>query len=201
MLDITGHDLTLEQIENVSRKKELVNLSRQALNQINQSRSWVEEIVNSEKPVYGINTGYGIFSDRRINKQDAQKLARNLIISHSVGTGDPLPEDIVRAAIVIRANTLAKGFSGARAVLIERLLDMNNKNVLPMIPEKGSMGSSGDLAPLCHLGLILTRDEEDAENLSGEAIFQGEKMSGKTAMKAAGLERVILQPKEGLALK
>jgi histidine ammonia-lyase len=200
MLDITGHDLTLEQIENVSRKKELVNLSRQALDPINRSRTWVEEIVNSEKPVYGINTGYGIFSDRRINKQDARKLARNLIISHAVGTGDPLQEDVVRAAIVIRANTLAKGFSGARAVLIERLLDMNNKGVVPLIPEKGSMGSSGDLAPLCHLGLILTRDEEDSEKLSGEAIFQGEKMTGKAAMLAAGLERLILQPKEGLAL-
>ncbi len=200
MLDITGHDLTLEQIENVSRKKELVNLSRQALDQITRSRGWVDEIVNSDKPVYGINTGFGIFSDRRINKQDARKLARNLIISHAVGTGEPLPEDVVRAAITIRANTLAKGFSGARVELIERLLEINNKGVYPLIPEKGSMGSSGDLAPLCHLGLILTRDEEDDEALSGEAIYQGQKMTGKVAMKAAGLERLVLQPKEGLAL-
>ncbi len=200
MLDITGHDLTLEQIENVSRKKELVNLSRQAMDQINRSRTWVEEIVNSERPVYGINTGYGIFSDRRINKLDAQKLARNLILSHAVGTGDTLPEDVVRAAIMIRANTLAKGNSGVRPLLIERLLDLNNKQVLPLIPEKGSMGSSGDLAPLCHLGLVLTRDQEDAEKLSGEALYRGEKMSGKAAMQTAGLERIILQPKEGLAL-
>jgi len=200
MLDITGHDLTLEQIENVSRKKEIVNLSRQALNPITRSREWVDEIVNSDKPVYGINTGFGIFSDRRINKQDARKLARNLIISHAVGTGEPLPEDVVRAAITIRANTLAKGFSGARVELIERLLELNNKGVYPLIPEKGSMGSSGDLAPLCHLGLILTRDEEDDEALSGEAFYKGQKMSGKAAMKAAGLERLILQPKEGLAL-
>lgn len=200
MLEITGHDLTLEQIENVARKKELVNLSRQAQDQVSNSRAWVDDIVNSEKPVYGINTGYGIFSDRRINKQDARKLARNLILSHAVGTGNPLPEDVVRAGIVIRANTLAKGYSGVRALLIERLLDMNNRFVYPLIPEKGSMGSSGDLAPLCHLGLVLTRDDEDAENLSGEAIFNGEKMSGKAAMQAAGLERVILQPKEGLAL-
>jgi len=200
MLDITGHDLTLEQIENVSRKKEIVNLSRQALNPITRSREWVDEIVNSDKPVYGINTGFGIFSDRRINKQDARKLARNLIISHAVGTGEPLPEDVVRAAITIRANTLAKGFSGARVELIERLLELNNKGDYPLIPEKGSMGSSGDLAPLCHLGLILTRDEEDDEALSGEAFYKGQKMSGKAAMKAAGLERLILQPKEGLAL-
>lgn len=200
MLEITGHDLTLEQIENIARKKELVNLSRQAQDQVSNSRAWVDDIVNSEKPVYGINTGYGIFSDRRINKQDARKLARNLILSHAVGTGNPLPEDVVRAGIVIRANTLAKGYSGVRALLIERLLDMNNRFVYPLIPEKGSMGSSGDLAPLCHLGLVLTRDDEDAENLSGEAIFNGEKMSGKAAMQAAGLERVILQPKEGLAL-
>src|SRR5512133_897994 len=161
MMEITGYDLTLDQIERVARKKEQVSLSPLALDKIALSRSWVEDIVASEKPVYGINTGYGIFSDRRINKQDARKLARNLILSHAVGTGDPLPEDVIRAAIIIRANTLAKGYSGARPVLIERLLDLNNKEVLPLIPEKGSMGSSGDLAPLCHLGLILTRDDED----------------------------------------
>ena len=200
MMEITGNDLTLDQIERVARKKEQVSLSPLALDKISLSRSWVEDIVASEKPVYGINTGYGIFSDRRINKQDARKLARNLILSHAVGTGDPLPEDVVRAAITIRANTLAKGFSGARPVLIERLLDLNNKEVLPLIPEKGSMGSSGDLAPLCHLGLILTRDDEDEESLSGEAFYKNEKMTGKAAMQAAGLERLVLQPKEGLAL-
>ncbi|NMB54928.1 MAG: histidine ammonia-lyase [Leptolinea sp.] len=200
MIEITGRDLTLEQIEQVARYREKTYLSEKALAQVNQSRAWVEEIVNADKPVYGINTGYGIFSDRRINKQDARKLARNLVLSHAVGTGDPFPEDVVRAAIVIRANTLAKGHSGVRPLLIDRLLDLNNTGVLPLIPEKGSMGSSGDLAPLCHLGLILTRDEEDAENLSGEAVYQGKIQSGKAAMQAAGLERLILQPKEGLAL-
>lgn len=200
MIEITGHDLTLEQIEQVARNKEQVLLADQALEQINQSRAWVEDIVNSENPVYGINTGYGIFSDRRINKQDARKLARNLVLSHAVGTGDALPQDVVRAAIVIRANTLAKGHSGVRPVLIERLLDLNNKAVFPLIPEKGSMGSSGDLAPLCHLGLILTRDTDDLESLSGEAVFQGKTMTGKMAMQKAGLERIILEPKEGLAL-
>ncbi|NLF50063.1 MAG: histidine ammonia-lyase [Leptolinea sp.] len=199
-MEITGYGLSLEQIEAVAREKEIVTLSSSAETLISQSRSWVDEIVNSEKPVYGINTGYGIFSDRRINKQDARKLARNLVLSHAVGTGDPLPEDIVRAAIVIRANTLAKGHSGVRPVFIERLLDMNNREIFPQIPEKGSMGSSGDLAPLCHLGLVLTRDDENAEELSGEAIFQNHKMSGKKAMESAGLERIILQPKEGLAL-
>ncbi|GAP21136.1 HAL/PAL/TAL family ammonia-lyase [Leptolinea tardivitalis] len=200
MIELTGYDLTLDQIEDAARKGEQAQLSKQAEDQIVQSRSWVDEIVASEKPVYGINTGYGIFSDRRINKQDARKLARNLILSHAVGTGNYLPEDIVRAAILIRANTLAKGFSGARPVLIERLLDLNTHRVIPLIPEKGSMGSSGDLAPLCHLGLILTRDDDDNEALSGEAIFHGQTMSGKAAMQAAGLERIILQPKEGLAL-
>ncbi len=199
-MEITGHELSLDQIEAVARNKEKATLSTRAVEMVNQSRAWVDEIVNSEKPVYGINTGYGIFSDRRINKQDARKLARNLVLSHAVGTGDPLPEDVVRAAIIIRANTLAKGHSGVRPELIERLLDMNNRGVYPLIPEKGSMGSSGDLAPLCHLGLILTRDEADEEKLSGEAVFQDKKMSGKAAMQAAGLERIILQPKEGLAL-
>ncbi|HEX7556073.1 MAG TPA: histidine ammonia-lyase [Leptolinea sp.] len=200
MIQISGRELSLEQIEEVARKKTQVALSAQAEAQINQSCTWVEEIVESEKPVYGINTGYGIFSDRRVNKQDAKKLARNLILSHSVGTGDALPEDVVRAAILIRANTLAKGYSGVCLSLIQRLLDLNNHEVLPLIPEKGSMGSSGDLAPLCHLGMILTRDDKDDDSLSGEAIFHGTRMTGKAAMQAAGLERLILQPKEGLAL-
>lgn len=199
-MEINGHELTLDQIEEVARKREKAFLSPSAEAMIIQSRSWVDEIVNSEKPVYGINTGFGIFSDRRIDKHDARKLARNLVLSHSVGTGDPFPEDVVRAAIVIRANTLSKGHSGVRPVLIERLLDLINHDVYPLIPQKGSLGSSGDLAPLCHLGLLFTRDEEDLEKLSGDAIFQNRKMSGKAAMKEAGLERIILQPKEGLAL-
>jgi histidine ammonia-lyase len=200
MIQVAGRDLTLEQIEMVARNNEKVSLSPLAEARIAQSRAWVEQIVESEKPVYGINTGYGIFSDKRINKQDARKLARNLILSHSVGTGNPLPEEVVRAAVLIRANTLSKGFSGARVLLIQSLLDVINKGVVPVIPEKGSMGSSGDLAPLCHLGMILTTDEEDNETLSGEVVFQGKKLSGKAGMKAAGIKRFVLEPKEGLAL-
>ena len=136
MIQIAGRDLTLEQIEATARKLEKVSLSPQAEALILQSRSWVEQIVESEKPVYGINTGYGIFSDRRINKQDARKLARNLILSHSVGTGEPLPEEVVRAAILIRANTLSKGFSGARVVLIQKLLDIINNGSFTHHPGK-----------------------------------------------------------------
>jgi histidine ammonia-lyase len=200
MIQIAGRNLTLEQIQAVARDFDKVTLSPQAETLILRSRSWVEQIVESENPVYGINTGYGIFSDRRINKQDARRLARNLILSHSVGTGEPLPEEVVRAAILIRANTLSKGFSGTRVLLVQKLLDLLNQRVLPVIPEKGSMGSSGDLAPLCHLGMILTRDEEDIDALSGEVIYQGKRMSGKKGMQAAGIERFILEPKEGLAL-
>jgi histidine ammonia-lyase len=200
MIQIAGQNLTLEQIESVAREFEKVKLSAEAENGIVQSRRWVEQIVESEKPVYGINTGYGIFSDKRINKQDARKLARNLILSHSVGTGNPLPEEVVRAAILIRANTLSKGYSGARVDLIQTLIDLINKGVNPVIPEKGSMGSSGDLAPLCHLGMIMTRDEADLDALSGEVVFQGKKMTGKAGMQAAGIKRLILEPKEGLAL-
>jgi histidine ammonia-lyase len=200
MIQIAGRDLTLEQIETTARGFEEVSLSPQAEAKILQSRSWVEQIVESEKPVYGINTGYGIFSDRRINKQDARKLARNLILSHSVGTGEPLPEEVVRAAILIRANTIAKGFSGARVLLVQRLLDLLNFRLFPIIPEKGSMGSSGDLAPLCHLGMIMTRDEEDCDVLSGEVVYEGKRMTGKAATQAAGIERFVLEPKEGLAL-
>jgi histidine ammonia-lyase len=200
MIEIAGKNLTIDQIEKVARNKDRVKLSTEAETSINRSREWVEQIIKSDKPVYGINTGYGIFSDRKINKQDSRKLARNLILSHSVGTGEPLDEEIVRAAVLIRANTLAKGFSGARVVLIQTLLDVINNDLFPLIPEKGSMGSSGDLAPLCHLGLVITRGENEPHDFSGEVIFHGKKVTGSEAMSALGIERLILEPKEGLAL-
>ncbi|MCI0476674.1 MAG: histidine ammonia-lyase, partial [Anaerolineales bacterium] len=128
------------------------------------------------------------------------RLMRNLILSHCAAVGDPLPEEIARATMAIRANTLAKGFSGVRACVIETLIEMVNRGVHPIIPAKGSVGASGDLAPLSHLVLVLTRDAEDRDDESGEAIFRGERMSGKRAMELANIPRIELQAKEGLAL-
>jgi histidine ammonia-lyase len=125
---------------------------------------------------------------------------RQLIISHAAGIGELLPEDTVRAAVLIRANALAQGYSGVRVEIVETLLEMLNRGVHPAIPAKGSVGASGDLAPLSHLALVLSTDEADEEKDSGEALYQGQRMSGKEAMRRAGIPRLVLEAKEGLAL-
>ncbi|MDH5508680.1 MAG: histidine ammonia-lyase, partial [Anaerolineae bacterium] len=146
------------------------------------------------------NTGFGIFANKFISPQDTIKLNRNLILSHAVGTGPDLPDEVVRAAMVIRANTLASGNSGIRLETVNTLLEMLNRGVIPIIPSQGSLGSSGDLAPLSHLALVMTTDEKDLEAESGWAKIGGNKLSGKSAMSKARINRVILGPKEGLAL-
>ena len=200
MIEIDGHSLSLEDIRRVVSEKEEVTLTKDSINRISQSREWLEKIVNRGKPIYGINTGLGIFADKKISTQETQILNRNLILSHSVGTGEILPIEVVRAAMLIRANTLAKGHSGVRPVLITTLLEMLNKGVHPIIPSQGSLGSSGDLAPLSHLGLVISTDQEDLDEFSGFASYQGETYSGKKAMSKAGIPRIILEEKEGLAL-
>ena len=200
MIPINGNQLTIEEVVRVARHHEKVTLAASALKKIRQSRQWVETITQKDKPVYGINTGFGIFSNRKISNEDSAKLCRNLILSHSVGTGAFLPEEVVRAAMLIRANTLAKGYSGVRPAIVETLLEMLEKDVIPLIPSQGSLGSSGDLAPLSHLALVFTTDAKDLEEESGWATYKGKKMSGKAAMLAGGIKRIILQAKEGLAL-
>lgn len=200
MLKIDGNNLTIEDIASVARHGTNVQIAPAAYPGIEQSQAWVEEIISSNKPVYGINTGFGIFSDRKISRQDAAKLSRNLILSHAVATGPELPKEVVRAAMLIRANTLAKGYSGVRPIVIETLLEMLNKGVTPLIPSQGSLGSSGDLAPLSHLALVFTTDEKDDEAESGWALYKGERLTGKAAMQAAGIARLILGGKEGLAV-
>jgi histidine ammonia-lyase len=199
-MQINGNQLTIADVTAVAHSHEPVELAESAKSQIEASHQWVMDIVEAGKPVYGINTGFGIFSETNISREDAVSLNRNLILSHAVGTGSELPEPAVRAAMLIRANTLASGFSGIRVRLIENLINMLNKRVTPVIPEQGSLGSSGDLAPLSHLALVLSRGENDNEADSGFAYFDGQRMSGKAAMTAAGIERLILAPKEGLAI-
>lgn len=199
-LAIDGQNLSIEQVVEAAQHHRRVELSEAARERVMASHHWVADIVAKEKPVYGINTGFGIFADKYISASDTTKLNRNLILSHAVGTGPDLPEEVVRAAMLIRANTLAGGFSGARAELIETLLRMLNANLTPLIPSQGSLGSSGDLAPLSHLALVLSKGEEDDEKESGWAIFEGERVRGKQAMQAAGIPRITLGPKEGLAI-
>lgn len=200
MLKIDGNSLTLSEVTEVARQQRPVGLSSQAVTKIRNARQWVEEIVTTGKPVYGINTGFGAFADRQISTQDSELLSRNLILSHAVGTGPPLAEDVVRSAMLIRANTLAKGHSGVRLEVVNTLLEMLNKGLTPVVPSQGSLGSSGDLAPLSHLALVFTTDQEDKEEESGWAEYQGRHMTGKEAMQAAGIPRLILKSKEGLAI-
>ena len=198
---LDGHALTLEDLVAVTREGRPVALAPAALDRIRASRAYVESLLTPDAPsAYGINTGFGIFADRPIAPGDSAQLARNLILSHAVGVGAPFPEEVVRAAMLVRANTLALGHSGVRPTIIETLIAMLNAGVHPLVPEQGSLGSSGDLAPLCHLALVFTRDDADREEESGEAILGGKKMSGRAAMRAADIPRVVLSAKEGLAL-
>lgn len=189
---IDGNSLTLQDVVNVARKGFEVVLTEEAMKKVEKARKFVDELVDNEKVVYGITTGFGKFSDVSISKDEAKDLQRNLIISHACGVGEHFQEDVVRAIMLLRANALAKGFSGIRPKTLDTLIEMINKGVYPAIPEKGSLGASGDLAPLSHMVLPLIGD--------GEAYYKGTLMSGKEAMEKAEIEPVVLTSKEGLAL-
>ncbi|BEP28954.1 histidine ammonia-lyase [Helicovermis profundi] len=189
---INGSDLTIIDVVNVARNGYKVEISKEVVDQINLSRSIVDEFVDNKKVVYGITTGFGKFSDVLISKEDSRDLQRNLIVSHSCGVGDPFEEDIARAIMLLRANALVKGFSGIRLSTIEKLIEVLNSGVVPQIPEKGSLGASGDLAPLSHMVLVLLGE--------GEAIYKGQMLTGKEALDKAGISPIHLTSKEGLAL-
>ncbi len=200
MIQIDGHHLTLGEIIRVARQNEPVGLKPVAVRAINRAQRWLSGIAAEDKAFYGINTGLGSFSTVRIPNGESARLSRNLILSHAVGCGPALPKEVVRAAMLIRANALSKGYSGIRLEVISTLLEMLNQHITPVVPSQGSLGSSGDLIPLAHLCLVLTTDERDRDNESGQAEWGGKVLSGKEAMKKGGLARVILGPKEGLAL-
>lgn len=189
---IDGNKLTLKDFINVVRYKAPVRLSEEAITKINESRKIVEEYVSNEEVVYGITTGFGKFSDVIISKENTKNLQTNLIRSHSCGVGEAFSEEIVRGSMLLRANALAKGYSGIRLETINVLIDMLNKEVHPVIPEKGSLGASGDLAPLSHMVLVMLGE--------GQAIYNGKRLSGKEAMDLAGIPTITLTSKEGLAL-
>jgi len=189
---IDGNSLTLEEFIRVTRLGAEVELCEEAVTRVERARRLVDKFVNENKVVYGITTGFGKFSDVVITGEETKVLQRNLIISHACGVGDPLDEDIVRGIMLLRANALAKGFSGIRLSTLNTLVEMLNKGVHPIIPEKGSLGASGDLAPLAHMVLVMIGE--------GEAIYQGKRMSGKEAMEKANISTIELTSKEGLAL-
>lgn len=200
MVIINGKSLSIKELINVSRFHEKVTLDPSCVGLICQSAKAIKLIQQSSKPAYGINTGFGIFSNKKISQTESKKLNRNLILSHAIGFGDSFSEEVVRAAMLIRANSLAKGFSGVRLEIIETLLAMLNSDLTPVVKNKGSLGSSGDLCMLSQLALVFTKDERDDEKESGTALFQGEILPGKLAMEKAGIPRLELSAKEGLAI-
>ena len=192
MVTINGMSLTVEQVVSVARNYEKVRISADAKRAINKARAYVEKKLDDQAVVYGLTTGFGKFSDKYIPIDETAQLQRNLIISHSCGMGDPLPTEAVRAAMLLRCNALCRGNSGIRLATIETLLNMLNEGVHPIVPEKGSLGASGDLAPLSHIVLVMLGE--------GRAEYKGEIMSGKEAMEKAGIPTTELAAKEGLAL-
>ncbi|HSM09655.1 MAG TPA: histidine ammonia-lyase [Gemmatimonadota bacterium] len=203
MIEITGTGLSLATLAAVAREGAALRPPGEEIRRrMEASRAWVERAAGGDEAVYGINTGFGILARQRVGPEDAGRLSRNVILKCCAGVGDPLPEELVRAMMAIRADTLARGTSGVRPLLVERYVAMLNAGVTPHVPAKGSLGASGDLAPLAHIAVVMTRDPENSgrEDYSGRAFYDGELLSGAEAMRRAGIERFVPGPKEGLAL-
>lgn len=192
MLELDGQKLSLAEVSAVARAEDNVALGSKARQRIEESRLVVETIIAENRTVYGINTGFGKLSDIRIDPSQIRELQLNLVRSHSCGLGNPLSIQEARAMLLLRANVLALGYSGCRAVVVETLIEMLNRGVTPVIPEKGSVGASGDLAPLAHLALSAIGE--------GEAFYKAERMPSADALKRAGIDPLQLEAKEGLAL-
>src|SRR6202521_210962 len=189
---LSGNDLTFPQLYDVALRGEQVQLTASATERMNASRAVVDRLVASGATAYGINTGFGKLASVRISMEQVRQLQVNLVRSHSCGVGAPLSEAETRAIMMLRANALAKGLSGVRPRVVETLCQMLNAKVHPVIPSQGSVGASGDLAPLAHLAQVVIGE--------GRATFRGEILSGGEAMKRAGITPVALEAKEGLSL-
>ena len=192
MMQLTGQTLSLSEMAEVALGGAAVEVASLIHGRVQFSRNVIEKIITEGGTVYGVSTGFGKLSDIHIAPGELRQLQLNLVRSHACGIGQPLSEAEVRAMMLLRANVLALGFSGIRLEVIALLAEMLNRRVHPVIPEKGSVGASGDLAPLAHLALTLVGE--------GEAMYQGRKMSGAAALREAGLEPITLEAKEGLAL-
>jgi len=184
--------LTSDEVFAVAREGARVELAPEALERVQAARALIQQIVDEDRVVYGVTTGFGHLSRVHIGHEQLADLQRNLLRSHASGVGEPLAEDVTRAMLLLLANSLARGHSGARVEVIETLLALLNAHVQPLIPSRGSVGASGDLAPLAHLGLALISE--------GEAIYEGRRLPGADALRLAGIAPLELQPKEGLAL-
>ena len=191
-MEISGRPISLAQLNAVATGSERIELTDESRDRIRKSRSVVEKILEQGQVIYGISTGFGKLSDVKIEPEALRQLQLNLVRSHSCGVGEPLSIPEVRAMIFLRANVLALGFSGVRIEVVEFLCEMLNRGVYPVVPEKGSVGASGDLAPLAHLALALIGE--------GESFFENERLASADALARAGLNPIVLEAKDGLAL-
>jgi len=193
-MELNGERLTIEQVcaTAIGVANGLVTIAPDAVRKMEHSRGVVERLAAGDAPVYGVNTGVGLLADVRIAPADLDQLQRNVVRSHCAGVGDPLARAEVRAMMLIRANVLAKGYSGIRPLVAERLCDLLNGGVTPRVPSQGSVGASGDLAPLAHMALVLMGE--------GQAEFEGVTYPAAEALRRAGLEPITLRAKEGISL-
>src|SRR5882724_10876847 len=191
-IELNGNDLTFDQLYSVALQEEKVSLSRVAAERMNASRAVVDRLVASGKTAYGINTGFGKLASVRISTEQVRQLQVNLVRSHACGVGEPLSKAETRAIILLRANALAKGLSGIKPATVQTLCAMLNAGVHPVIPSQGSVGASGDLAPLAHLAHVVIGE--------GTAEFQGTILPGGEALQRGKISPVMLDAKEGLSL-
>jgi histidine ammonia-lyase len=192
MVSLNGSQLTIEQVAAVALGGEHSSLAPDAIEAMLRSRRVVERLAAGEKPVYAVNTGVGQLADVRIAPEHLEQLQRNVVRSHACGVGELLSIEEVRAIMLIRANVLAKGYSGIRPVVARRLCEMLNRGITPVVPSRGSVGASGDLAPLAHIALCLIGE--------GEAWFDGVRLPGGEALRRVGIEPLLLASKEGISL-
>ncbi len=192
MISLDGSRLTLDELRRVAQTNEAVQIDPAALPAMLSSRAVVEKLALGDAPVYAVNTGVGLLADVRVPPDELEQLQRNVVRSHACGVGAPLARDEVRGMMLIRANVLAKGFSGIRPLVAERLCNLLNRGVTPIVPSQGSVGASGDLAPLAHIALVLIGE--------GEAYFDGARLPGAEALRRAGIETIVLASKEGISL-
>ncbi len=185
-------DLQIDEVVAVAREHTKVDVTDKAVARIKRSRALVERWVAEDRVIYGITTGFGALSRTRISGDNTRELQRNILLSHAAGVGEPLPEEVVRAVMTVRLHDLSMGHAGVRLETYQQLMAMLNAGICPVVPERGSVGASGDLAPTSHLCLVLIGE--------GEAFYQGRRMSGALALEKAGLRPITLEAGEGLAL-
>lgn len=192
MIELDGRSLSIEQVEAIAAGRGEVGLASEAVERMQASRTVIERLASGDAAVYAVNTGVGMLADERIPPDELDQLQRNVVRSHAAGVGEPLSRPVVRAMMAIRANVLAMGYSGIRPLVAQMLCDLLNRGVTPVAPSQGSVGASGDLAPLAHMALVLIGE--------GEAEFQGVRCPGAEALRLAGLAPLELKAKEGISL-